>query len=77
MCCSIPNKLSEKEEWRELRQIRREIELYEKKRKEISDTFQKLEVEREKIDEKLSELWHGFRRLYRQVLVKDKNIKEN
>ncbi len=77
MCCSIPNELLEKECWRKLRQIRREIELYEKNRKEISDTFQKLEVERKKINEKLGELWHGFRRLYRQVLVKDKNIKEN
>lgn len=56
--------LPEKGDWGKLRQIRREIELYEKNRKEISDTFQNLEVEREKIDKKLGELWHEFRRLY-------------
>ena len=77
MCCSIPYELPEKEGWRKLRQIRREIEVYEKNRKEISDIFQKLEVEREKIDESLGELWYEFRRLYRQVLGKDKNIKGN
>ena len=77
MCCSIPNELLEKEGWRKLRQIRREIELYEKNRKEISDTFQKLEVERKKIDESLGELWYEFRRLYTKVLGKDKNTKSN
>ena len=77
MCCSIPNELPEKEGWRKLRQIRREIELYEENRKEISDTFQKLEVERKKIDESLGELWYEFRRLYTKVLGKDKNTKSN
>jgi septal ring factor EnvC (AmiA/AmiB activator) len=62
MCCSIPNDLPEKEDQREIRQIRRVIEFYEKTRKEISDIFQKLEVERKKIDERLGKLWHEFRR---------------
>jgi septal ring factor EnvC (AmiA/AmiB activator) len=56
--------LPEKRDWEKLRQIRREIELYEKKRREMSHTSQNLEVEREKIEERLGELWYEFRRLY-------------
>ncbi len=56
--------LPEKGGWEKLRQIRTEIELYEKKRREMSHTSQNLEVERENIEERLRELWYEFRRLY-------------
>lgn len=75
MCCTIPDNLPESEDRKKLTQVRREIELYEKNRKDISNKFQELEVERKKINERLEKLWHEFRKLYRVVVVNKNDAK--
>lgn len=61
--------------WRRLRKLKKEIEIYEKNRKEIADSLLNLYVKSEKVNKKLEELWYEFRKLYPRVVRKNKNSK--